>query len=43
MRAIGSLMRHEYWRSDPDIVWNVVSDDLPSLRAAIEGLLGGEL
>mgnify|MGYP003394091898 CR=1 FL=1 len=39
IRAIGNLMRHEYWRIDPDIVWTVVSDDLPALREAIEGFL----
>jgi len=32
-------MRHEYWRIDPDIVWKVVTDDLPALRTAIEGFL----
>jgi uncharacterized protein with HEPN domain len=35
IRAIGNLMRHEYYRIDPDIVWNVVSDDLPALRMVI--------
>jgi uncharacterized protein with HEPN domain len=35
IRAIGNLMRHEYYRLDPDIVWNVVSDDLPALRMVI--------
>ena len=39
IRAIGNLMRHEYWRIDPDIVWSVVGDDLPELRAPIEGFL----
>ncbi len=39
IRAIGNLMRHEYFRVDPDIVWNVVSDDLPALRMVIEGFL----
>jgi uncharacterized protein with HEPN domain len=39
IRAIGNLMRHEYWRIDPDIVWSVVRDDLPALRMAIESLL----
>jgi len=39
IRAIGNLMRHEYWRIDPDIVWSVVRDDLPALRMAIEDLL----
>jgi uncharacterized protein with HEPN domain len=39
IRAIGNLIRHEYWRVDPDIVWAVVIDDLPPLRAAVEDLL----
>lgn len=39
IRAIGNLIRHEYWRVDPDIVWAVVTDDLPPLRAAVEDLL----
>jgi uncharacterized protein with HEPN domain len=39
IRAIGNLIRHEYWRIDPDIVWSVVGDDLPPLRTAIEALL----
>ncbi|WP_181011840.1 HepT-like ribonuclease domain-containing protein [Bosea psychrotolerans] len=39
VRAIGNLIRHEYWRVDPDIVWTMVTDDLPPLRSAIEDLL----
>jgi uncharacterized protein with HEPN domain len=39
IRAIGNLIRHEYWRIDPDIVWAVITDDLPPLRAAVEDLL----
>ncbi|WP_439496398.1 HepT-like ribonuclease domain-containing protein [Bosea sp. (in: a-proteobacteria)] len=39
IRAIGNLIRHEYWRIDPDIVWAVITDDLLPLRAAIEDLL----
>ena len=39
IRAIGNLIRHEYWRVDPDIIWAVVTDDLPLLRTAIEDLL----
>jgi len=39
IRAIGNLIRHEYWRVDPDIVWAVIADDLPPLRTAIEDLL----
>lgn len=38
IRAIGNLIRHEYWRVDPDILWSVVTDDLPPLRAAVEDL-----
>ncbi len=39
IRTIGNLLRHEYWRIDPDIIWAVVADDLPPLRAAVEDLL----
>lgn len=39
IRAIGNLMRHECFRIEPDIVWNVVSDNLPPLRMVIEGFL----
>lgn len=39
IRAIGNLIRHEYWRVDPDIVWAVTAEDLPPLCAAIKDLL----
>jgi uncharacterized protein with HEPN domain len=39
VRAIGNLIRHEYWRVDPAIVWRIVEDDLPPLREAIAALL----
>jgi uncharacterized protein with HEPN domain len=39
IRAIGNLIRHEYWRVDPDIVWAVIADDHPPLRAAVDDLL----
>jgi uncharacterized protein with HEPN domain len=39
VRAIGNLIRHEYWRVDPNIVWHIVEDDLPPLREAIAALL----
>jgi uncharacterized protein with HEPN domain len=39
VRAIGNLIRHEYWRVDPAIVWRIVQDDLPPLREAISALL----
>lgn len=39
VRALGNLIRHEYWRVDPKIVWRIVVDDLPALRTAIADLL----
>lgn len=39
IRSIGNLIRHEYWRVDADILWAVISDDLPPLRVAIEAML----
>ena len=41
VRAIGTVIRHEYWRVDPSIVWRIVEDDLPPLREAIQALLAG--
>ena len=39
VRAIGNRIRHEYWRVDPALIWSIVVDDLPALRAAVEDLL----
>jgi uncharacterized protein with HEPN domain len=39
IRAIGNLMRHEYWHIDPNIVWRITEDDLPPLRIAIAAML----
>ncbi len=41
VRAIGNLIRHEYWRVDPQVVWRIVEDDLPPLREAIAEMLAG--
>jgi len=38
VRSIGNRIRHEYHRVEPAIVWSVVVDDLPPLRAAVERL-----
>jgi uncharacterized protein with HEPN domain len=35
---IGNAIRHEYHRLADKIVWDVVQDDLPSLKAAIEAI-----
>jgi len=39
VRSIGNRIRHEYWRVDPALIWSIVMDDLPPLRAAVEDLL----
>jgi uncharacterized protein with HEPN domain len=39
VRAIGNVIRHEYWRIDPNIVWRIVEHDLPPLLIAIEAML----
>ncbi|SEM22482.1 Uncharacterized conserved protein, contains HEPN domain [Bosea lupini] len=39
VRALGNLIRHEYWRVDSKIVWRIVKDDLPPLRSAIADML----
>jgi uncharacterized protein with HEPN domain len=36
--AMGSILRHEYHRIADPIVWTVVTDDLPKLRAAVDAL-----
>ncbi|MCA0406936.1 MAG: DUF86 domain-containing protein [Proteobacteria bacterium] len=40
IKAIGNVIRHEYHRVDPAIIWSVVKDDLPALHTAITALLG---
>jgi uncharacterized protein with HEPN domain len=41
IRAIGNLLRHEYWRTDPAIIWSVIANDLPALRLAVVAMRGG--
>lgn len=41
IKAIGNVIRHEYHRVDPVIVWSVVTDDLPSLKVAVLALNSG--
>lgn len=38
VRAIGNVLRHEYHGLSDRIIWNVVADELPRLRAAVEAL-----
>lgn len=39
VRGMGNILRHEYHKIADPIVWAVVIQDLPPLRAAIERLL----
>ena len=38
VRAIGNILRHEYHGLSERILWNVVVDELPRLRIAVEVL-----
>lgn len=38
VRGIGNVLRHEYHRVVDGVVWAVVTDDLPPLKAAIEAI-----
>lgn len=39
IRGMGNWLRHEYDRVDLSLVWQTVTDDLPSLRASIQKAL----
>jgi uncharacterized protein with HEPN domain len=36
VRGIGNVLRHEYQGLSDPIIWRVVTDELPALKAAIE-------
>lgn len=38
VRQFGSVLRHDYDTVDTTIIWNVIINDLPGLKAAFEGL-----
>ncbi len=38
VRDIGNVLRHQYASLSPSLIWNVVRDELPRLRAAIEAM-----
>lgn len=38
VRAIGNVMRHEYDGLSDRIVWNVVVDEFPRLKAALNAM-----
>ncbi|MCO5159560.1 MAG: DUF86 domain-containing protein [Mesorhizobium sp.] len=35
IRGVGNVLRHEYHRISDRIIWNVIQNELPSLREAI--------
>ncbi len=39
IRRIGNVIRHEYDRVDFDLIWNIIQDELPQLKAACERML----
>ena len=38
VRGIGNVLRHEYSGLSDRIIWNVVIDELPRLKAAVEAI-----
>jgi uncharacterized protein with HEPN domain len=40
VRDIGNVIRHQYASLSPSLVWNVVRDELPRLRAALSAIRG---
>jgi uncharacterized protein with HEPN domain len=38
VRDIGNVIRHQYASLSPSLIWNVVRDELPRLRAAIAAI-----
>jgi uncharacterized protein with HEPN domain len=36
IRAVGNVLRHDYDRINPEIIWRIVSEDLKSLKKAVE-------
>ena len=34
IRGVGNMLRHEYDRIDRTMIWDIVTNDLPSLRRA---------
>ena len=40
IHGLGNLLRHEYRRIEPDILWSIVEDHLENLDRAAAALLG---
>jgi uncharacterized protein with HEPN domain len=39
--ALGNMLRHRYWETDPLNLWRIVQDDLGELRTAVEAMIAG--
>jgi uncharacterized protein with HEPN domain len=39
VRAVGNRLRHEYFRVDEAVTWNIATRSLPELRAVIAAML----
>jgi uncharacterized protein with HEPN domain len=42
MVDFGNRLRHAYHGVDPDIVWNIVHNDLPALKSFVERIIRRE-
>jgi uncharacterized protein with HEPN domain len=38
VRDIGNVIRHQYASLSPSLIWNLVRDELPRLRVAVEAI-----
>ena len=41
IHGLGNMLRHEYRRIDPDILWSIITDHLETLDLAAAALLEG--
>ena len=39
MADLGNWLRHAYHRVDPDILWNIVENDLDALKRSVERMV----
>ena len=39
IRAIGNILRHEYERVEPKVLWSILIDEFPNLLTSVERLL----
>jgi len=39
IRGVGNRIRHEYFRIDDAILWEIIATDAPALKAVLESML----